>query len=152
MSTKRNARNSTARRLALLGVAGLTATGLAAATFAGPAQAATGHDLDARMKSTAAHPRAHGHAEYDVDRSGREFEITVQGIKGLAGHRLVVRVHGDLVGKMKVNRYGRAHLERENGVPRMVAGNVVKVRTLGGGLVSRGVLHRETDSDLTDVD
>lgn len=139
-----------ARRLPALAATGLTAAALTVAASV-PAQAATGQDLDARLRATAAQPAAHGHAEYDVDRTGREIEVRVLGLKGLAGQRLTVRVHGDLVGNLTVNRYGSAHLDHETGVPAMSAGQVIKVRTSSGTLVSRGRLHHETsvgdDSD-----
>jgi hypothetical protein len=137
---------ATVRRVAMVAIAGLTAGGLAVAAGV-PAQAAVARDLDARMRATPTQPQAHGHAELDADRTGREFEVRVAGLKGLAGHRLTVRVHGDVVGKMTVRRTGRAHLDRKAGVPAMSAGDVVKVRTSSGTVVSRGTLHRETESD-----
>ena len=144
-STRTNSRRFTPRRMTALALAGLTTATLAAAAVAGPAQAAADRDLDARMNPTQAQPTAHGHAEYDADRSGREFEIRVKGLHGLAGHRLVVRVHGDRVGKMTVH-HGVAHMDRESGVPAMSAGDVIKVRA-SGALVSRGTLHYEVDTD-----
>lgn len=139
-----NTSSALRRHVALLAVGGLATTGLAAGVAAAPAQAAE-IDLAARMHATAGYPNARGHAEYENDHEGREFEITLAGIKALAGHRVTVRVHGDFVGKMTVNRYGRAHLDRHSGVPRMAAGNVIRVRTGSGKLVSYGTLHRDWD-------
>jgi hypothetical protein len=60
---------------------------------------------------------------------------------GLSGKTITVRVHGDLVGRTRVH-HGDAHLYRHRGLPRMAAGDVVRVRTGSGTLVSRGRLHR----------
>ncbi|MGZ4493700.1 MAG: hypothetical protein ACXVWU_03270 [Nocardioides sp.] len=125
---------------------GLLAAGTSAALLvpmAAPAQAVE-VELEARMHATAAFPHARGHAEYESDSHGREFEISVAGVRALAGRRLIVRVHGDVVGRMTVNHDGRAHLDR-HGVPRMAAGNVVRVRTGSGRLVTYGVLHRSLE-------
>lgn len=147
---ERNNMNSNAKkapRIAALAVTGLTAGGLAVALGTAPAHAAVARDFNSRMVATSAHPSAHGHAEYDVDRSGREFEIRIVGIKGMPGRPLTVRAHGDLIGKMTVNRLGRAHLDRQIGVPAMTAGNSITVRTSTGSLVSHGTLHRQTSPD-----
>lgn len=135
MVTKRGIRGS----LLAAGCAGALLVPLAA-----PAQAAE-VDLDARMHSTAAFPNAGGFAEYESDRSGREFEVFLSGVRSLHGKRLAVRVHGALVGRMTVGAGGRAHLDRHSGVPTMSAGDVVRVRTPGGVLVSSGQLHPDTD-------
>ena len=119
-------------------------TGALLVPLAAPAQAAE-VDLEARMHSTAAFPRAGGFAEYESERSGREFDIFISGVPGLHGKRLTVRVHGAFVGRMRVGPGGRAHLDRHSGVPRMRVGNVVRVRTPGGRLVSSGTLHRDID-------
>ena len=124
---------------------GLLALGTAGALLvpvAGPAQAVE-VDLAARMHATAAFPNARGHADYESGHEGREFDISIAGVRALAGRRLTVRVHGDFVGRMRVSRHGRAHLERHSGVPRMRAGNVVRVRTGTGRLVTYGTLHRD---------
>jgi hypothetical protein len=139
-----NTSSALRRHLSLLAVGSLTAAGLTTGLVAAPAQAAE-VDLAARMHSTNAYPNAHGHAEYESDNDGREFEISLAGVRRLAGHRVTVRVHGDIVGRMTVNQYGRAHLERNSGVPRMTAGNVVRVRTASGKLVSYGTLHRDSE-------
>jgi hypothetical protein len=126
---------------ALLG-AGLAGTLLV--PLAAPAQAVE-VDLEARMQSTAAFTHARGHAEYESDSSGREFEITVAGVRGLSGHRLTVRVQGDLVGRMTVSSAGRAHLHEHSGVPGMAADDVVRVRTASDRLVTHGTLHPDHD-------
>jgi hypothetical protein len=129
------------RVLYLLTAAGLATTGVVVAS---PAQAAE-VELDARMHATSAYPNARGEAEYDAERGRREFDMSIAGVRSLAGKRLTVRVHGDFVGKMTVNRYGRAHLERHSGVPKTSVGNVVRVRTSSGKLVSYGTFYRDSD-------
>lgn len=134
---------SALRRCAVLAVGTITAgVGLGLGTAA--AQAAD-VDLEASMHATADYPSAHGHAEYDNDSEGREFDLSLTGLKPLAGHRVVVRVHGHVVAKPRVGSRGRVHLERHSGVPRMSAGNVVRVRTRSGTLVSRGSLVLDHD-------
>jgi hypothetical protein len=112
--------------------------------LAAPAQAAE-TDLDAQMHSTMAFPNAHGQAEYESQSTARDFEITIAGVRALAGDRVVVRVHGEFVGGMTVGQFGRAHLARHSGVPSMTIGDVVGVRTAGGRLVTYGALHRDID-------
>jgi hypothetical protein len=46
---------------------------------------------------------------------------------------------------MTVGPLGRAHLDKHSGVPSMTAGNVVRVRTGAGRLVTYGTLHRDLD-------
>ena len=58
-----------------------------------PAQAAE-IDLEARMHSTTAFPNARGHAEFENENSGNDFEISIAGVRALAGTRVTVRVHG----------------------------------------------------------
>jgi hypothetical protein len=131
-----------AQRKLATGLVGVgTATALIATTV--PAQAAD-LELAARMRPTAGYHQARGHAEYEADRSGREFDIQIAGVWGLRGKRLTVRVHGSFVGTMVVTRYGRAHLERRTAV-RMRAGDVVRVRTPAGALVTYGKFYREAD-------
>jgi hypothetical protein len=109
-----------------------------------PAQAAE-IDLEAQMHSTTAFPNARGHAEFENENTGNEFEISIAGVRALAGTRVSVRVHGDLVGRMTVGPLGRAHMDKHSGVPSMTAGNVVRVRTGAGRLVTSGTLHRDLD-------
>ena len=40
---------------------------------------------------------------------------------------------------------GRAQLDKHSSVPSMTAGNVVRVRTGAGRLVTSGTLHRDLD-------
>lgn len=97
------------------------------------------------MHATTHFPNVRGRVEYESDSFGREFEISIAGLRSLAGKRVIVRVHGTLVGRMTVGTLGRAHLERHSGVPRMTAGDVVRVRTPEGRLVTYGTLHRDLD-------
>jgi hypothetical protein len=124
---------------------GLLAAGFTSALLvplAAPAHAAE-VDLQARMHSTLAFPNARGHAEHESHSSGRKFEISIAGVRALAGHRVTVRVHGTVVGRMTVGSSGRAHLNRHSGAPRMGAGNLVRVRTGSGRLVTSGILRRD---------
>ena len=66
----------------------LLAAGFAGALvipLAAPAQAVE-VDLEGQMHSTAAFPNARGHAEYESDSNGREFEISIAGVQALAEH------------------------------------------------------------------
>lgn len=111
---------------------------------AAPAQAAN-VDLEAHMRPTAAFPRVRGHAEFDQEGTFREFEISIHHARRLAGRTVKVRVHGDLVGRMRVHSDGFAHLDRHVGVPTMSTGDVVRVRTRSGRLISRGTLRPDPD-------
>jgi hypothetical protein len=122
----------------LFGAAAVAASVLVPAA---PAQAV--HvDLHAPMRATSAYPNAHGGARYEAHHGWREFELHLRGIRSLAGSRVTVTAHGSFVGKMKVTSYGTAHLRRHNSGPRMHAGDVIRVRTKSGKLVSRGTLRR----------
>ncbi len=128
-------------------VEGLLAVGSASALVvpvAAPVQAAE-VDLAARMVHTASFPQVRGGAEYEAEHGQREFDIHIRGVRVLHGKLLTVRVHGAFVGRMRVGTGGRAHLERHRGVPAMAAGNVVRVRTASGKLVTYGTLHRDHD-------
>lgn len=126
---------------------GLLAVGVASALLvplASPAQAAE-VELEARMVHTARFPSAHGRAEYDAENGHREFEIHLAGLPHrLHGRLVTVRVHGALVGRMRVQSTGRAHLDRTTGVV-IDAGNVVRVRAPSGRVVSYGTLRLDHD-------
>jgi len=124
-------------------VGSLFAVGTAGATLvplAAPAQAAR-VDLEAFLRPTAAFPHAHGQADYEAEHGMRHFELELHGVRGLHGRLVTVRVHGAFVGRVRVGAQGEAHLDKHGGVPRMAAGNVVRVRTMSGRLVSHGTLH-----------
>ena len=127
------------------GVAGtliVLGTALASpAPLATAAQAAEVH-LGTTMVHTTACPHARGEAGYEAAHGRREFEIHIRGVRALHGKRLTVRVHGAFVGRMRVGTYGRAHLHRRTDVPRMAAGDPVRVRTPSGRLVTYGTFHR----------
>ena len=109
----------------------------------GATQAAMMGDLNARMHPTSAYPDAHGGAWYEGHRGWREFSIHVRGIQGLAGNRVTVSVHGAFVGRMRVSSSGAAHLYRRHGMPRCGRGDMIRVRTAGGNLMTSGRLrHR----------
>lgn len=122
------------------GVLATVATGALVLPLAAPAGAVE-VDLEAGMHATAAFPNARGHAEYESDSHGREFDISVAGIKALAGKQVTVRVHGDFVGRMTVRADGRAHLDKHSGVPKVSKGDAVRVRTGSGTLVTYGTFH-----------
>ena len=126
----------------LLAVIAIAAALLAPAT----AQAAE-VDLHARLHPGAAYPRAYGGASYESDHDGREMSVTVRGVKALAGKRLTVRVHGSLVGQMRVSALGIAHLHRHSGVPACSAGDMVRVRTAAGVLVVSGRLRADREHE-----
>lgn len=124
---------------AVLAVATVGASTLVPIAAPAPARA-HGVDLVARMRPTDAYPNARGGAWYESHQDWREFDIHVRGIKKLAGKRVRVTVHGDFIGRMRVSKYGRAHLHREDGVPVMHGGDRVRVRTKSGSLVTYGKL------------
>ena len=119
-----------------LGVVGTAGTLTPSA--ATPAQVATHHELHARIVATSAFPHVYGGARFESHRGWREFEIGLNGIQRLAGDTVTVRVHGTVVGRMHVPSSGHAHLYRHRGLPRMSAGNPVRVNTRSGALVSTG--------------
>ena len=128
-------RSRVAGGLLALGTAGTVLVPLAA-----PAQAAR-VDLEAFMRPAAAFPHAHGQADFEAEHGARHFEIELHGVARLHGKLVTVRVHGTFVGRMRVSAQGQAHLDRHSGVPRMSAGDVVRVRTGSGRLVSQGTFH-----------
>jgi len=121
---------------------------LAAATAA-PALAAAETDYVASLRQAAQYPSARGHSEYDREGTKREVEVTVSGIRRLAGRRVAVYVSGTKVGTMRVSSVGRAHREwstsHGQSVPSAGAGSTVKVRTSGGTLIASGRYHLESD-------
>ena len=131
------------RRCAVVAVAGIAGTGLGLGPGAPVARAAE-IELEASMHASAVYPNAHGHAEYESEAS-REFDLSLSGLKALAGQRVIVRVHGDVVGKPRVSAAGRVHLDRHSSVPSMSAGNVVRVATASGQPVSSGTLRPDHD-------
>ena len=128
-----------------LAVGGLTTASLGLVGVASSAAQASEIDLEASMGASAGFPAAHGHAEYDADASHREFDLSVGGLQSLAGHRVVVRVHGDVVARPTVGPRGHVHVDRHAGVPRVAAGNVVRLRTSSGTLVSSGTFRVHPD-------
>lgn len=157
--------------------AGLLAMGLSAsiglmpvAASAGPPQSRP-HEVEliAHMHSTHAYPHARGFAKYEVNfgnREGRdslsgprsnrshhvkrEFTVRLWGLRHADGKRLIVRVDGDFVGKMRVSDSGTASLERHHDLPFIRSGDSVRVSTKGGTLVSKGTLFRVHHHDHQD--
>lgn len=133
---------STRSRVAA-GLIAVATTGTLLVPMAVPAQAAQ-VDLEARMVGSAAFPGAHGKAGYEVEHGTRHFDMEMH-IARLHNVLVTVRVHGALIGRMRVNARGYAHLEKRSGVPKMATGNVVRVRMQSGRLVSHGTLHQDID-------
>ena len=128
------------RRLA----ATLAAAAMTTATAAGamiPAQAAVMHDMElhAALHGSHAYPKATGTASFESGDHGRELDVQVSRIPGLAGSRLVIFVHGVRAGTMTVSGAGSAHLDRHGGVPACRSGQAIRVRTGSGTLVGSGI-------------
>ena len=106
-------------------------------------------DLFTHMAGSTHFPKAHGFSEYDRSNSGREVEVRVTHLKSVAGERVKVIINGHKVGRIVVSSVGVAHRgwDTEHGqkVPFALAGDKIKVRTLGGTLVAKGTYHREVD-------
>lgn len=84
-----------------------------------------------------------GGTEVPSSASGSPRSIRVGGIQKLAGKTVTVTVHGAVVGRMRVSQYGTAHLYRRAGMPRHTGGDVVRVGTRAGTLVTYGTMrHR----------
>ena len=132
--------------------AGLLSAGIAPAAQAAPAavrapavqaQAAMGMmGLHAGLYGGRAYPHGAGHAGYQSGYRYRHLDVGVWNIRQLAGHRLVVYVHGTRAGTITVSRSGYAHLYRSTGVPRCQPGQPVRVRTQNGTLVASGTMRR----------
>jgi hypothetical protein len=114
-------------------------------SFATAAQAAE-VDLHARLSGSSAFSTATGSSDYERGSGGREVEVTVRNIAGLAGKRVGVFVAGAKVGTMRVRSTGVAHREwdTEHGdaVPFASAGDRVKVKTASGTLIASGTFAR----------
>lgn len=115
------------------------------------ATAAAETDFFTWLSGSHHYPRAHGNSEYELEGSRREAEVTVTGIRGLAGKRVTVNVNGQKLGRILVSSRGRAHREwstaHGQSVPRAGTGSPVRVRTAGGTLIVSGRYQRESDSD-----
>lgn len=95
-------------------------------------------ELHAALRGSHAYPHASGTAAYESDHHGRELDVRVSHLAGLAGRHLTVYVHGVKAGTVTVTRAGSAHLQLHRGVPACHAGQIVKLRTAGGTLVASG--------------
>lgn len=137
------------RRLAGVLLAVATTGGLATASAAVPAQAATAAtaccmrstQLEAGLHGSKAYPRVRGHADY-MSSWRRELDVSIWHARRLAGKTLVVYVHGTRAGTMHVWRGGSAHMSRHRGVPRCSAGTAIRIRTRSGKLVASGTFRR----------
>lgn len=133
---------------AVRGFLALLIASLAFAVFAPVAQGAE-VDMKASLSGGSNYPKATGSSEYDRGNDGRDVEVTVRNIAGLAGKRVSVYVSGAKVGTMFVRSTGVAHREwdTEKGetVPFASSGDNVKVCTGGGSLVAAGKYVRTPD-------
>lgn len=131
-------------RLAAVPVVVAFAAGMAAP--AGAAAAET--DYFTSLKPASQFAGARGDSEYEREGTKREVEVTVTGIRRLAGHRVTVVVSGRKVGTMLVSSTGRAHRDwstsRGQSVPSATVGSTVKVRTGGGTLIASGRYRLDT--------
>lgn len=104
--------------------------------------AANGSDYEVQLRASATFSGAAGHADYDVEASGRELDVEVRGLRRLAGRRVVVSVSGRRLGTMRVNSRGRAEREwktsRGQRVPTVRSGTPLAVRTAGRKLILSG--------------
>jgi len=128
-------------------IMGFVVASTMAFTAMAPAAQAVEVDLHARLNGSTAFTRATGFSEYGRSAEGREVEVTVRNIGGLAGQNVVVYVAGTKVGAIRVSSAGVAHrewdTERGQSVPFASAGDFIKVRTTGGTLVATGKYVRE---------
>ncbi|MGZ6697332.1 MAG: hypothetical protein ACXVFL_17045, partial [Solirubrobacteraceae bacterium] len=125
------------RALAVVPVAAVLATAMVM-----PAQAATETDYFTFLHASSHYPTAQGDSEFEREGTRREVEVTVTGIRRLAGQRVVVYVSGHRVGTMLVSSRGRAHRDwstaHGQSVPSAGTGSRVQVRAAGGGLIASG--------------
>jgi hypothetical protein len=120
-----------------------------------------GFVLVAHMHATHKAPHADGFAVYKVDFGKRpdaktmtqhqqwghhvkkELFIKIWGLKSLHGKTLIVRHDGRFIGTMTVSKYGKAELSRHSHLPWLRSGDVLRVRTHSGKLVSYGTLYKK---------
>jgi predicted PilT family ATPase len=130
---------------------GIIATAAIALAVAVPAAQAVEVDLHALLHGTAAFPNARGSSEYERGNGQRDVEVTVTGIRTLAGRQVTFFVAGTKIGTARVSSLGRVHIERDTehgqSVPKASAGNGVSARTAGGTVIARGIYHRDVDDD-----
>jgi hypothetical protein len=103
------------------------------------AQVAPSHrvEVTAALHGSQSFPHAAGTAKFESRASGRELNVSLSGVRSLAGRTLVVFVHGTRAGTMTVTNTGRAHLHR-HGAPACRAGQPARIRTRAGTLVASG--------------
>jgi hypothetical protein len=102
------------------------------------------HNGSAQLRAAKGFPNAHGpvayHADYDSHHADMdsEFHLVLRGVKKLSGKRVRVFVHGELMGRARVNDDGRARFHQHQGLGDMHDGWGIRVRTPSGKLVARG--------------
>ena len=127
---------------------GLIAVGVLGLAVMVPASVATIHvDLHATLHGTLAYPDATGFSTYDRGGGVREVVVTVSNVPQLAGHRVNFFVAGHKIGSRLVDSLGTATIQRETShgqyVPFASAGDTVRVRTVSGEQVVKGVYVRD---------
>lgn len=134
----------------ITGSAAVVATALTLvlpATGASAARAAADPEFFARCTGSSAFPNARGWSEYDRTSAEKEVKVTLNNAPNRIRRQwVVVYVNRARTGRMWVNRFGHASLERdtEHGqfVPWAGSGSPVRVRTGGGTLVIWGFYHQ----------
>ena len=138
-------RHKTATVIAAVAAAGIV---LVPASPVNAADHGPMHDGTTRLHHAKGFPNARGAVAfsggYDSHHAGmkEEFHLVLRGVKKLAGERLEVFVHGDLVGGARVNDNGRARLHRHDDVGDMHDGWRIRVRTRSGKLVAYSSFRR----------
>lgn len=134
------------RRRTLAGVAAGAVAAGSVLVPATPVQADHHGHMDdgyAHLTHAKGFPHARGpvvyHSSHDSHHAGmdEEFHLVLRGVKRLAGKRVRVLVHGDLMGRVRINEDGRARLHRHDGLGDMHDGWGIRVRTGSGKLVAR---------------
>jgi hypothetical protein len=101
-----------------------------------------GRHLEAALHGGSRYPAVRGHASY-MSSWRRELGVSIWNARRLAGHRVIVYVHGTRVGSTTVWRDGEAHMYRHRGVPSVSAGQRIVIRTRSGTLVASGTFRRD---------
>lgn len=119
------------------------------ATGASAARAASDREFFAVLHGSSAFPTARGWSEYDRSFAKKEVKVVLNNAPDRVRRQWVtVYVSRARTGRMWVNRFGHARLERdtEHGqfVPWAGSGSPVRVRTGGGSLVIWGFYHPKT--------
>ena len=92
-------------------------------------------------------PHAQGQSRFERQDGNRDLNVSVSGAMRLAGHRVVVHVAGNRIGTLLVSSDGMAQRDWDSAdghaLPRVSAGNKIRITTLKGTLVASGSFHRD---------